>query len=99
MSREISIAYEDKDVCCHFEDFQGFRFFHVEVKNFSRSKIAKWKEEFEKIKEKCLEDGYSSLYSYTRNKKFSKLLSKDFREIGVFMLDNKIFEVLRWELK
>jgi len=97
MSRVLTVAWEDENIFCQFEDNEGFRFLHVEVNNFSKSLIREWRDTALEVKQKCIDDGYSSLYTYTQNKKFVKILSKEFKEIGIFLLDDEIYEVMKWE--
>jgi len=99
MYRVITTAYEDDDVFCQFEDFESQRFFHVEVHNFSPSRVRAWREAFKDIKKKCIEDGYSELFSYTQNKKFVGMFSRDYEDVAVVEFENKIYEVIKWELK
>jgi len=99
MSNIVTTAWEDENLLCRFEDEAGVRCIHVEVKNFSPRLVKEWREVFNQLKDKCVEDGYTKLYSYTQNKKFIKLISKDFESVGVVESENKIYEVVKWELQ
>lgn len=99
MSSEVSTAWEDEYLFCQFEDAEGLRFLHVDVKKFSPQAVRHMKEVFPKIKEKCKEDGFNRLYSYTQNLKFGKLISKDSEHLTSFNFDNEQYEVLRWVLR
>jgi len=99
MSRVITTAWEDENIHCKFEDYDGLRFFHVEVMHFSPKLIREWRKNFEIVKEQCIQEGYNYLFSYTQNKKFIKMISKDFEEVSIVEFNNKIYEVIKWELK
>lgn len=99
MSSKVSVAYEDETALIQYEDVDDKRFIHFDAKKFSHSIVRHYRKAFQTVKENCRKEGYSQIYSYTRNRKFAELVSPDFEKEMIIEVAGKNYEVLKWVLK
>ena len=95
---KVESFFNDGNVHMEVEDLEGFRFIHVEVEEITPSTVRLIKHLWKKVSKKSFSAGYSSLFTYTRNVKFCKLIDKSFKRDRTVTHDGKDYEVLKWEL-
>ncbi len=95
---KVESFFDDGNIHMEVEDLEDLRFIHVKVKKITPSIVRLIKCLGEKLKKESLKDGYSSIFTYTQNVKFAKLVDKGFEKRGVVCSDGIEYEVLKWQL-
>ena len=96
---KVESFFDDGNIHMEVEDLEDHRFIHMKVEKITPSVARLIKSLGKKIAKKSIKEGYSALFTYTRNVRFCKLVDKSFKEHGVVTHDGKEYEVLKWELK
>jgi len=92
-------VYQDNDLYqARLEEVDGVLYVHVEVYQMAKSTVAILRKEFEILKAKVRDAGYSHLFTYTTNPRFYKFF-KGSSVVGNYVWQGQDYEVLTWELK
>lgn len=98
MERVIQNIYEDEDFSVKVECVDCIPFVHIDVENYNKSIRKRILLQFEELRKALFAHGWDRAYSYTRNKKFRKIVPNG-EVINTFNYDGETYEVVKWELK
>jgi hypothetical protein len=91
--------YQDNDrYQARLEEVDGVLYVHVEVYQMTKSTLSLLRKEFDILKKKVKEAGYSHLFTYTSNSRFYKLFP-GCRPVGDYDWQGQHYEVMTWDLK
>lgn len=94
------VIYEDESYRCQIELLEGRPLFHVDVKHELKvSDVRRGRRAFKAIKEEMQLRGYEYLYAVTPSPHFAQLLGGGHESIQQIMLEDKVLEMIVWELK
>ena len=95
----VETYYVDDDCHIRLEEYDNILFIHADVNNTKPSTIKLLREGFKDIKWLAYMCGHDHIYSYTKNKRFAKILGK-YEEVSSFCDEvHGEYEVIRWDLK
>lgn len=92
------VYQENEQYQARLEEVDGVLYVHVVVHQMSKSTLSLLRKEFDVLKQKVRQAGYSHLFTYSTNSRFYKLF-KGCERVGDFEWQGQDYEVMTWELK
>lgn len=92
------VYQENEQYQARLEEVGGVLYVHVVVHHMTKSTLSLLRKEFDILKQKVRQAGYSHLFTYSTNPRFYKLF-KGCEKVGDFKWQDEDYEVMTWELK
>ena len=89
------VFFDDEDVKVVLQEWDGRCYIHVDVKQFSHSRLKKFYLLFAEIQAYLSQQGVQEMYSYSPNIKFCQMFGG--QVLSHFEKDHTTYGVIRWE--
>lgn len=98
---QCKIVHEDDNYLCQFEVIEGRLFLHADVRgeSLSLSAVKSGRKVMRELKRLAMEMGFERLYAVTPSPHFIRLIDPTFEHIQHIEFEDKILEMVVWELK